>query len=1207
MGMNEVFVRVNDVKLRMLIDTGATLCAIKYERVPQDVQVTRGKLKIRGVGGNLVSEGHANLKLSINDKLFEEKFHVFKNLTCNADGILGHNFLSKYKGLINFEENCLTLTNFADSTIVPLIPVDTNTRELVIPPRCESIHFIATKFKNDCVIQSAQLTDGVFLAGAIAKPLNNKIPLKILNTRDEPVHLKNCSPVIHNLEDYACFRFDKNDMSAERVKKLFHTLNLTGLHKQEQISIENICAKYADIFHLPGDKLTTTNLFKQSIKLKPGTNPIYKKPYRLPQAQKSEIEKQIQDLLENDIIEEAQSSWSAPLLIVPKKPDHTGQKKFRVVIDYRLLNQNIVDDKFPLPNINEILDSVSGAMLFTKLDLAQGFYQVELDADSRPLTAFTTSKGMYQMKRLPMGMKISPSSFSRLMTVAMSGLNYEKCFVYLDDLIVFGRNLQSHNTHLIEVFERLRKVNLKLNPAKCEFLKREILYLGHVITPEGILPDPEKIKAIKNYPVPKNADEVKRLVAFANYYRKFVPQFAQKTHCLNQLTRRNVPFIWTEECQKSFDLIRTALMTPPVLEFPDFSDKNEFILQTDASKTAIGAVLSNGNNKPVAYCSRALSKSEVNYAIIELELLAIVHAVKFFRCYLFARKFKILTDHKPLLYLFSHNNPSSRLTKFRLILEDYDFTIEYIRGSSNVTADALSRVILTSDELKNLNTHSISAITRAQKMKSETVEKPESKRDNEILSKSRPDQPKLAQLLKKPKECTQLLLLNKRDKSKMLKTERVATPTNSIIYVPSLSIIFIDPLSSSANTRDVLLKDLETLCQKVNVKELTIVKEESNMIFMTGLINEINKKSNWIGPRINIVQGVKNISDKDTRKVILNDFHLLPTSGHAGIQRMTNNIKKYYFWPGMTNDIKDFVLKCDNCQRNKHGKHTKQPMQITTTAKSAFEKIYLDIMGPIERDEDENAYILTIQCELSKFIEAYPLKSKETKVVAKAFVDNFVLRFGIPNEIATDRGTEFISSTMCEVATLLNIQKVQSTAYHHQSIGALENSHKHLGAFLRIVTKNQTNSWSSWIPYFCFSYNTTVHSETQYTPFELVFGKIATLPSNLVDTTTVDPWYNIDSYPLELKYRLQTAQQQARQSLIENKLKRKDTYDKTCNPSSYKPGHLILVKSETGTKMTEIYEGPYSVCADCEPNVIILKNGKQVTLHKNRTKRYIEQ
>lgn len=154
---------------------------------------------------------------------------------------------------------------------------------------------------------------------------------------------------------------------------------------------------------------------------------------------------------------------------MPKKPDHTGQKKFRVVIDYRLLNQNIVDDKFPLPNINEILDSVSGAMLFTKLDLAQGFYQVELDADSRPLTAFTTSKGMYQMKRLPMGMKISPSSFSRLMTVAMSGLNYEKCFVYLDDLIVFGRNLQSHNTHLIEVFERLRKVNLKLNPAKCEF------------------------------------------------------------------------------------------------------------------------------------------------------------------------------------------------------------------------------------------------------------------------------------------------------------------------------------------------------------------------------------------------------------------------------------------------------------------------------------------------------------------------------------------------------------------------------------------------------------------------------------------------------------------------------------------------------------------------------------------------------------------
>lgn len=1189
----------------MLVDTGASLCALKRERLPKNIQVTKDNLKIRGIAGTIFSDGHSYLEVDINGIVFEEKFHVFQNLSCTADGIIGQNFLQRYKGLIDFEQNRLTLTNFADSTHVPLFPVDKCSKEIVVPARCETFQYISTNLTTDCVIQAQQLCEGVFLAGAIAKPINKLLPIKILNTRDEPVKLHNCTPVVHSLQNYECFAFEKDDISANRVKELFKLINLKGLQTDEQLSIERICAKYADIFHLKGDKLTTTNLIKQDIHLKKGTIPIYKKPYRLPQSQKAEIDKQIKDLLDNDIIEEAQSNWSSPLLIVPKKPDQTGQKKFRVVVDYRLLNQNIEDNKFPLPNISQIMDSLSGSMLFTKLDLAQGFYQVELNKESRPCTAFTTDKGMFQMKRLPMGLKISPNSFSQLMTIALSGLNYESCFVYLDDLIVFGRNLQNHNSHLIEVFERLRKVNLKLNPAKCEFLKREILYLGHVITPEGILPDPEKVKALKNYPEPKNADEVKRFVAFANYYRKYIPQFAQKTHCLNQLTRRNVPFIWTEECKISFNLVREALMSPPVLDFPDFSDNNEFILQTDASKTAIGAVLSNGNNKPIAYCSRSLSKSEMNYAIIELELLAIVHAVKFFRCYLFGRKFKILTDHKPLIYLFSHNNPSSRLTKFRLLLSDYDFTIEYIRGSENFAPDALSRIILTSDELKNLNTHSISAVTRAQKKKLDAVKNSNDIRNNEILSKSRPDHPKLAEVLKKDKECTQLVLLNKRDKSKMSYTERVATQTESVIYVPSLSIVFVDPFSSSANTPDVLLKDLESLCRKVNIKELTIIKEESNMNFMTGLINKISAQSKWTGPRINIVRGVKNILDKDTRKVIMNDFHLLPTSGHAGINRMTNNVKKYYFWPGMTADIKNFVLKCESCQKNKYGKYTRQPMQITTTAKTAFEKIYLDIVGPIQRDNHENAYILTIQCELSKFIEAYPLKSKETIAVANAFVKNFILRFGIPTIIATDRGCEFLSSTMEEVCKLLRIEKLQSTAYHHQSIGALENSHKHLNAFLRIATKNQTESWSSWVPYWCFAYNTTVHSETDFTPFELVFGKLPSLPSNL-DTTEVDPWYNTDSYPLELKYRLQTAQNQARETLINNKLNRKTAYDKHCNPLNYKPGDLILVKSETGTKITKVYEGPYEVISENEPNVEILKNDKRVIIHKNRTKRFLQ-
>lgn len=255
---------------------------------------------------------------------------------------------------------------------------------------------------------------------------------------------------------------------------------------------------------------------------------------------------------------------------------------------------------------------------------------MSLDSESGKYTSFSTNRGQYQMKRLPMGLKTSPNAFSRLMTIAMSGLNYEKCFIYLDDLIVFGRNLDDHNRNLLKVCNRLRSVNLKLNPEKCTFLQKEILYLGHVISENGISPDPSKIATLQAYSVPTNMNEVKRFVAFANYYRKHICQFADITVPLNRLCRKGIKFEWTNECQKSFETLKSALTQPPVLQYPDFSEENKFISQTDASGKVIGAVLSNKDNKPIAYASRSLNKAELNYPTIEKELLAIVWAVKHF-------------------------------------------------------------------------------------------------------------------------------------------------------------------------------------------------------------------------------------------------------------------------------------------------------------------------------------------------------------------------------------------------------------------------------------------------------------------------------------------------------------------------------------------------------------------------------------------------
>nr|CAH7715334.1 unnamed protein product [Callosobruchus chinensis] len=316
---------------------------------------------------------------------------------------------------------------------------------------------------------------------------------------------------------------------------------------------------------------------------------------------------------------------------------------------------------------------------------------------------------------------------------------------------------------------------------------------------------------------------------------------------------------------------------------------------------------------------------------------------------------------------------------------------------------------------------------------------------------------------------------------------------------------------------------------------------------------------------------------------------------------MYNNIKKYYTWTGLKNDVNRFVQKCDFCQRCKHFNLNKEPLQITTTASSAFQKIFLDIVGPLPTDSENFKYILTIQCELTKYVEAYPLLHKDSETVAKALVQNFILRYGIPQNIATDKGSEFLSHLFKDICKLLNITQLNSTAYHHESIGALENSHKNLGNYLRVWLWKEPHNWSSWVQYWCFAFNTTVHTENKYTPFELVFGKTCTLPSNL--ESQVDPCYNFDNYPNELKYRLQTACNDSRNNLILSKQHRKEKADQHRCSSYYSLGEKVLGhNSGSESKLEPIFKGPYIVLEDRDPNVILDVNGKQVEVHKNRIK-----
>ena len=333
--------------------------------------------------------------------------------------------------------------------------------------------------------------------------------------------------------------------------------------------------------------------------------PIKSRPYRVPYAQQDTVNKMVDDMLTHKIISKSNSPWASPVVIIKKKD---GSNRF--CVDYRKLNAITIKDNYPIPLIEETLDTLKGAQFFTSLDLASGYWQIALHKLAKQKTAFITHKGLYQFEVLPFGLSNAVSAFQRTMEVILEGVPNVK--VYLDDILIFSNNFEDHLKHIESVFQKLLEANLKIKPSKCHFVKTETKFLGFNITGLGISPCMDKIKAMLHYPVPKNQKQVKRFLGMASYYRKFIQHYSSIAEPINKLLKKNCKFQWSLECQNSFEKIIYALKHPPVLIYPDF--EKQFILETDASIIGLGAVLAQkdslGINRPIAYGSRMLKDAE---------------------------------------------------------------------------------------------------------------------------------------------------------------------------------------------------------------------------------------------------------------------------------------------------------------------------------------------------------------------------------------------------------------------------------------------------------------------------------------------------------------------------------------------------------------------------------------------------------------------
>ena len=381
------------------------------------------------------------------------------------------------------------------------------------------------------------------------------------------------------------------------------------------------------------------------------------------------------------------------------------QKKdggLRFCIDLRKLNERTVKDAYSLPQIDEMLDSLQGSQWFSSLNLKSGYWQVEMDEESKPLTAFTVGPlGFFECKRMPFGFTNAPATFQRLMETCLGDLNLHWCIIYLDDIMIFSKDLASHLKRLEAVFQKLEEAGLKLKPSKCELFQRKLAYLGHVISAEGVATDESKIEAIKNWPTPTNVTEVQSFLGFTGYYCRFIPKFMQLACPLHELTlgenagKKKAAIKWDSKCQQAFDDLKVLCTMAPILAYADFA--KPFKLHTDACDTGLGAVLyqtqEEGTKAVIAYASRSLSKAESHYPVHKLEFLALKWAVvKKFHEYLYGSTFDVYTDNNLLTYVLTTAKLDAASHHWVASLANYNFRLHYQAGKANINADALSRV-----------------------------------------------------------------------------------------------------------------------------------------------------------------------------------------------------------------------------------------------------------------------------------------------------------------------------------------------------------------------------------------------------------------------------------------------------------------------------------------------------------------------------------
>ena len=930
---------------------------------------------------------------------------------------------------------------------------------------------------------------------------------------------------------------DRTPLEGEQLEKLYELTKLaegtsTWTPEQQQ-KAKDVIKEYSFLFAMGTLDLGKTNLVKHKIELTDYT-PIKDRYRRIPPHQYEEVRKHLKEMLDVGAIRRSNSPWASPVVLVRKKDG-----SLRFCIDLRKLNARTIKDAYSLPRIEDALDSLNGACIFTSLDLKSGYWQVELDESSIPLTAFTVGPlGFYECVRMPFGLTNAPATFQRLMESCLGELHLEWCIIYLDDIIIFSKNPDDHLTRLRGVFERLAKAGLKLKPSKCEFFRSSLKYLGHIVSKNGIATDPRKVKAILDWPKPKTVTEVRSFTGFTNYYRRFIKGYAKVARPLHELTsgengkKKHSKVQWTDRCQESFDSLKKICSESPVLAYADYA--KPFVLHTDASTTGLGAVLyqkqEDGKERVIAYASRTLNRAERNYDAHKLEFLALKWAVTDrFHEYLYGATFEVFTDNNPLTYILSTAKLDAMGHRWVASLGPYNFKLSYKPGKLNTDADSLSRINWqTVDPTQVRATMDLAQVDRTIVL------------DPEVRGQQSVDSPF-------PNKALRIGL-----QAQKWKRRQQEDPEISKI----LEMMEQDTWSTYKYTR------LDDESMKCYVKVRTELEVEDGLLYRRIRLKDQEEDTyQFVVPR-------------KYRLLALDLLH--DQFGHLGVDRTTVLATGRFYWPHMTEEIRKYIQNCERCIRFKQ-KPENAPLK-PLEASYPLELVHMDFLR-IGGKKDKNANVLVITDHFTRYCQAYVTSNQQATTAAKIFINQFVTNYGYPEKILTDQAQAFngkLYEAMCKEA---KIKKIRTSPYHPQTNGQCERFNRTLMTMLGALPEEDKINWQDWVSTLVHAYNCTTTRVTGFSPYFLMFGREPRIPADETFGVTFPQSRRktVKNYVETLRKRLEWAYQTATEHIQKDTERRKLYYDRKSHCMNIVEGDIVLVRQKvfgTTYKIEDRWEIP---------------------------------